>query len=89
MSDTDVRPRVLKQQAKAHAEQARERAERRRGETSGGLRASVAERAARWDLGGPDELVMQRQKYLWNVLVDYWFRMEMDGWENLPEPPCC
>jgi 1-acyl-sn-glycerol-3-phosphate acyltransferase len=30
---------------------------------------------------------MQRQKFLWNVLVDYWFRMEMDGWENLPESP--
>jgi 1-acyl-sn-glycerol-3-phosphate acyltransferase len=21
------------------------------------------------------------------VLVDYWFRMEIDGWENIPEPP--
>ena len=30
---------------------------------------------------------MQRQKYLWNPLVDYWFRMEIEGWENLPEPP--
>ena len=30
---------------------------------------------------------MQRQKYFWNFLVDYWFRMEIDGWENLPEPP--
>ncbi len=30
---------------------------------------------------------MQRQKFLWNALVDYWFRMEIDGWENLPEPP--
>jgi 1-acyl-sn-glycerol-3-phosphate acyltransferase len=30
---------------------------------------------------------MQRQKFLWNTLVDHWFRMEMDGWENLPEAP--
>jgi 1-acyl-sn-glycerol-3-phosphate acyltransferase len=30
---------------------------------------------------------MQRQKFFWNALVDYWFRMEFDGWENLPEPP--
>ena len=30
---------------------------------------------------------MQRQKYFWNTLIDYWFRMEMDGWDNLPEPP--
>jgi len=30
---------------------------------------------------------MQRQKYFWNTLVDYGFRMAMDGWENLPDPP--
>lgn len=30
---------------------------------------------------------MQRQMFFWNALVDYWFRMEFDGWENLPEPP--
>jgi 1-acyl-sn-glycerol-3-phosphate acyltransferase len=30
---------------------------------------------------------MLRQKYVWNTLVDYWFRMEFDGWENLPDPP--
>jgi 1-acyl-sn-glycerol-3-phosphate acyltransferase len=30
---------------------------------------------------------MQRQKYFWNFLVDYWFRMEFDGWENLADPP--
>jgi 1-acyl-sn-glycerol-3-phosphate acyltransferase len=30
---------------------------------------------------------MERQKYFWNPLIDYWFRMEMEGWERLPEPP--
>jgi 1-acyl-sn-glycerol-3-phosphate acyltransferase len=30
---------------------------------------------------------MERQKYFWNPLMDYWFRMEIDGWENLPDPP--
>lgn len=30
---------------------------------------------------------MQRQKFFWNALVDYWFRMEMDGWENVTESP--
>ena len=30
---------------------------------------------------------MDRQKYLWNPLMDYWFRMEIEGWEKLPEPP--
>jgi 1-acyl-sn-glycerol-3-phosphate acyltransferase len=30
---------------------------------------------------------MERQKYFWNPLMDYWFRMEIEGWEKLPEPP--
>ena len=30
---------------------------------------------------------MDRQKYLWNPLMDYWFRMEIEGWERIPEPP--
>jgi 1-acyl-sn-glycerol-3-phosphate acyltransferase len=30
---------------------------------------------------------MDRQKYLWNPLMGYWFRMEIDGWEHLPEAP--
>ena len=30
---------------------------------------------------------MERQKYLWNPLMDYWFRMEIGGWERIPEPP--
>ena len=59
----------------------------RRGEQDGGLSSWVAERAAQWDLEGPDEATMQRQKFFWNFLVDYWFRMEIDGWDNLPEPP--
>lgn len=59
----------------------------RRGKQEGGLSGWVAKRAGDWELSGPDEATMQRQKYFWNTLVDHWFRMEFDGWENLPEPP--
>ncbi len=59
----------------------------KREDAGDGLAGWVAERAGEWDLGGQDEATMQRQKFLWNALVDYWFRMEMDGWENLPDPP--
>jgi len=52
-----------------------------------GLVGWLNERAGDWEVSGPDEATMQRQKYLWNFLVDYWFRMEFDGWENLPDPP--
>jgi 1-acyl-sn-glycerol-3-phosphate acyltransferase len=30
---------------------------------------------------------MELQKYFWNPLMDYYFRMEIEGWEQLPEPP--
>ena len=36
---------------------------------------------------GVDDTFMDRQKYLWNPLMDYWFRMEIEGWEHLPESP--
>ena len=36
---------------------------------------------------GPTGDFMELQKYLWNPLMDYWFRMEIEGWEKIPEPP--
>jgi 1-acyl-sn-glycerol-3-phosphate acyltransferase len=30
---------------------------------------------------------MQRQKFFWNMLVDYWFRMEIDSRANIGQPP--
>lgn len=60
---------------------------RRRSEADGGVSGWVAKRAGEWDLRGQDEPTMQRQKFFWNALVDYWFRMEMDGWENVTESP--
>lgn len=59
----------------------------KRAEHDGGLSGWVAQRAGDWDLSGQDETTMQRQKYIWNTLVDHWFRVEFDGWENLPEAP--
>jgi 1-acyl-sn-glycerol-3-phosphate acyltransferase len=73
-------------QAKNHAEQARAKVDRRRAKQSGAA-GWVAERAGKWNLDGPDWTFMDRQKYFWNPLMDYWFRMEVEGWENIPEPP--
>jgi 1-acyl-sn-glycerol-3-phosphate acyltransferase len=87
MNETDSRPQPLKQQARDHAADARSQMSRRRSERDGGVSGWVTKRAGQWDLSGTDEPVMQRQKFFWNVLMDYWFRMEMDGWENLPAPP--
>jgi 1-acyl-sn-glycerol-3-phosphate acyltransferase len=87
MTDTDHRPAEVRKQAQRHAEQAQAAMEDKRSDQNGGLSGWVAERAGEWDLSGQDETTLQRQKFFWNVLVDYWFRMEMDGWENIPAPP--
>jgi 1-acyl-sn-glycerol-3-phosphate acyltransferase len=75
-----------KPQAKRYAEQASRKTEERRRKADGAA-GWVAQRAGDWDLEAQDLEFMGRQKFLWNPLLDYWFRMEIEGWENLPEPP--
>src|SRR5204863_2318019 len=69
-----------------HSEAAEKKVAQRRAEQSGAA-GWISDRASRWNLEGPDWKFMGRQKYLWNPLMDYWFRMEVEGWENIPEPP--
>lgn len=73
-------------QARRHADQARVKADARREEASGAA-GWVAGRAGDWSLQNFDDEWMGRQKYFWNPLMDYWFRMEIEGWERLPDPP--
>ena len=87
MSDVDHRPAEVVEQAQAQAREAREKMADRRDGQDGGISGWVAQRAGEWDLAGQDETTLQRQKFFWNVLVDYWFRMEIDGWENVGEAP--
>jgi 1-acyl-sn-glycerol-3-phosphate acyltransferase len=39
-------------------------------------------------LNGPDPLLMEKQAGVWNTLMDRYFRLELDGFENLPSEPC-
>jgi 1-acyl-sn-glycerol-3-phosphate acyltransferase len=84
---TDPRPQELQRQAHEHARKARDRMAERRSDDDGGVSGWVSDRAGEWSTEGPDETTMQRQKFFWNALIDYWFRMEMDGWENVPKEP--
>jgi 1-acyl-sn-glycerol-3-phosphate acyltransferase len=77
---------VAQAQAERHATEARKKVDAKRRQQSGAA-GWVAERAGKWSLDGPDYEFMERQKYLWNPLMDYWFRMEIEGWENVPDPP--
>src|SRR5947209_10883703 len=83
---TPGRSQSTRRQAERHAEQARQKIDERRAKQAG-LAGVVAERAGAWNLDGPDWEFFERQKYLWNPLMDYWFRMEMEGWERIPQPP--
>ncbi|MCV6965743.1 glycerol acyltransferase [Mycobacterium intermedium] len=87
MTRSDHRPPEVREQAQDHADQARQSMQEKRAKQDGGVSGWVARRAGDWDLEGQDETTMQRQKFFWNFLVDYWFRMEIDGWENIPQPP--
>jgi 1-acyl-sn-glycerol-3-phosphate acyltransferase len=73
-------------QARRHAADARRRVDARRRKTTGAA-GWVADRAGEWTLDGPDWDFLEQQKYLWNPLIDFWFRMEVDGWENIPPAP--
>jgi 1-acyl-sn-glycerol-3-phosphate acyltransferase len=75
-----------RRQAEQHAEAAREKIQEKRDQESG-VAGWVADRASQWNLEGPDWKFFERQKFLWNPLMDYWFRMEIEGWEKLPESP--
>ncbi len=39
-------------------------------------------------LNGPDPTLMEKQSGIWNALMDRYFRLEIDGFENLPDEPC-
>jgi 1-acyl-sn-glycerol-3-phosphate acyltransferase len=85
-SDEPGRDHETRQQAERFAEESKKKVARRRAQQSGAA-AWVADRASQWNLDGPDWKFLERQKYLWNPLMDYWFRMEVEGWENIPQPP--
>ncbi len=44
-------------------------------------------KSKREGLNGPDPSLMNAQAPLWNALMDYYFRLEIDGWEKIPEEP--
>jgi 1-acyl-sn-glycerol-3-phosphate acyltransferase len=75
-----------KQQAERFAQQSRKKVDERR-EKASGAAGWVADRAGDWSLDDQDLRFMELQKFLWNPLIDYWFRMDVEGWENIPEPP--
>lgn len=88
MAKEPGRSAAVQKQADEYAKTARERMDQRRAKAheSGGVQGWISDRAGDWSLENNQES-MQKQKFFWNPLMDYWFRMEMEGWENVPEAP--
>lgn len=80
-------PRSPEVQAQAHemAASAREMMDEKRAD-SDGVAGMLADRSGDWSIDQGFQS-MHAQKFFWNPLMDYWFRMEMDGWDELPDPP--
>jgi 1-acyl-sn-glycerol-3-phosphate acyltransferase len=53
----------------------------------GGVRGVIDARTSDWSVGLPNHRFIALQAPFWNVLLDRYFRMEMQGWDRLPEPP--
>ena len=73
-------------QARKQAQVAKKKADERRGQADG-VEGWVADQAGDWKLDDREPGWMDRQKFLFNPLMDFWFRMEVEGWERLPPPP--
>src|SRR4051794_7793902 len=78
--------RTRQQQAERFAKQSRKKIDDRR-EKASGVTGWIADRAGDWELDAQDLRFMELQKFLWNPLIDYWFRMDVEGWDNIPESP--
>ncbi len=72
--------------AKAAATELRESLDRL-DKTIDTLKAGALPDPKREGINGPDPRLMRAQAGLWNLLVDYYFRLEIEGWERLPARP--
>jgi 1-acyl-sn-glycerol-3-phosphate acyltransferase len=50
--------------------------------------ATAEKSPKRESLNGPDPELMEKQSGIWNQLMDRYFRLEIDGFDTLPDEPC-
>jgi 1-acyl-sn-glycerol-3-phosphate acyltransferase len=52
------------------------------------LAALLQRRLDSWSVAAPNQRIADLQRPIWDLLCDRYFRLEVDGWERLPEGPC-
>lgn len=55
--------------------------------TPGGLAGLIQRRAGQWSLDAIDPAFARAQRHVWNLLQDHYFRIDIEGWHRLPDPP--
>src|SRR4051812_42695982 len=78
-SRSDGKP--IERQREEQAEAAREHIGEKRDKASGAA-GWIADRAGEWSLREVNEKSRRRQAYLWNFLMDHYWRMEIEGWHR-------
>ena len=53
----------------------------------GGLAGFFAKRAKTWSLDAYNAGFVRGQRHFWNLVMDHYFRMEIEGWHRLPPAP--
>lgn len=49
------------------------------------IRGLLNSRTKDWSVAGQNPDVMDKQSGIWDFLLDYYFRLEMTGWDRLPD----
>jgi 1-acyl-sn-glycerol-3-phosphate acyltransferase len=52
-----------------------------------GINGMIGSRTQKWTVAGQNTDLMNKQMIVWDFLLDYYFRLEMTGWERLPDAP--
>jgi 1-acyl-sn-glycerol-3-phosphate acyltransferase len=52
------------------------------------LGALLRRRLDDWSVEPPNQTLAVLQRPVWNLICDYYFRLEVSGWERLPDGPC-
>ena len=47
----------------------------------------LSQRTENWSVAGQNAAFMKKQTFLWDFLLDHYFRVETTGWEHLPNNP--
>jgi 1-acyl-sn-glycerol-3-phosphate acyltransferase len=63
------------------------RAKRKGNSWIAGINNMIGSRTQKWTVAEQNADLMNKQMVIWDFLLDYYFRLEMTGWERLPHAP--